>query len=159
MPDIDLQPATDSDLDDVRSLLREYAASLAFPLDFQEFDREVAELPGAYAPPGGALLVARTSGAAVACVALRALSPEICELKRLYVQPTARGGGLGRLLVDAALAEARRLGYRRVRLDTVPGMETAQALYERLGFREIEPYTRNPIAGARFLELDLGSST
>ena len=155
MPDIDLQPATDIDLDDVRGLLRDYAASLAFPLDFQEFDREVAELPGAYAPPTGALLVARTSGEAVACVALRALSAEICELKRLYVRPAARGDGLGRLLVDTTLEEARRLGYRRVRLDTLPGMETAQALYERLGFREIEPYTRNPIAGARFLELDL----
>jgi GNAT superfamily N-acetyltransferase len=155
VPEIDLQPATDADLDDVRSLLREYAASLSFPLDFQEFDREVAELPGAYAAPGGALLVARASGRAVACIALRALSAEICELKRLYVRPAARGGGLGRLLVDAALAEARRLGYGRVRLDTVPGMETAQALYERLGFREIEPYTRNPIAGVRFLELDL----
>lgn len=157
MAEIDLQPATDADLDDVRGLLREYAASLAFPLDFQEFDREVAELPGSYAPPGGALLVARTSDGPVACVAVRALSAEICELKRLYVRPVARGGGLGRLLVEAALTEARRLGYRRVRLDTVPGMETAQALYERLGFREIEPYTRNPIAGARFLELDLVS--
>ena len=157
MPDIDLQPATNVDLDDVRGLLREYAASLAFPLDFQEFDREVAELPGAYTPPTGALLAARMSGEAVACVALRALSAEICELKRLYVRPAARGNGLGRLLVDAALAEARRLGYRRVRLDTLPGMETAQALYERLGFREIEAYTRNPIAGARFLELDLAS--
>jgi len=122
VPDIDLQPATDIDLDDVRGLLREYAASLAFPLDFQEFDREVAQLPGAYSPPTGALLVARTSGEAVACVALRALSAEICELKRLYVRPAALGDGLGRLLVDAALAEARRLGYRRVRLDTVPGM-------------------------------------
>jgi putative acetyltransferase len=154
--EIDLQPATNADLDDVRGLLHEYAASLAFPLDFQEFDREVAELPGSYTPPGGALLVARTGAGTVACVALRALSAEICELKRLYVRPAARGGGLGRLLVEAALAEARRLGYQRVRLDTVPGMETAQALYERLGFREIEPYTRNPIAGARFLELDLG---
>ena len=122
MPDIDLQPATDIDLDDVRGLLREYAASLAFPLDFQEFDREVAQLPGAYSPPTGALHGARTSGEAVACVALRALSAEICELKRLYVRPAALGDGLGRLLVDAALAEARRLGYRRVRLDTVPGM-------------------------------------
>lgn len=157
MAEIDLQPATDADLDDVRGLLHEYAASLAFPLDFQEFDREVAELPGSYAPPGGALLVARTGAGTVACVALRALSAEICELKRLYVRPAARGGGLGRLLAEAALAEARRLGYQRVRLDTVPGMETAQALYERLGFREIEPYTRNPIAGARFLELDLNS--
>ena len=152
---MDLRPAAEADLDDVRGLLREYAESLSFPLDFQEFDREVAELPGAYAPPDGALFVARSGTEAVACVALRALSAGTCELKRLYVRPTARGGGLGRLLVEEALAEARRLGYRRVRLDTVPGMETAQALYERLGFREIRPYTTNPIAGARFLELDL----
>jgi GNAT superfamily N-acetyltransferase len=160
VPEFDLQPATDTDLDDIRGLLRDYAASLGVPLDFQEFDREVAELPGAYAPPGGALLVVRASaggrpGEALACVALRALSAEICELKRLYVRPEVRGSGLGRLLVDAILAEARRLGYRRMRLDTLPGMETAQALYERLGFREIAPYTRNPIPDARFLELDL----
>ena len=153
--EINLQPAAEADIDDVRCLLHEYAASLSFPLDFQQFDREVAELPGAYTPPQGALLVARTGAETLGCVALRPHSAEICELKRLYVRPTARGGGLGRLLVEEALAEARRLGYRRVRLDTVPGMETAQALYERLGFREIRPYTTNPIAGARFLELDL----
>jgi putative acetyltransferase len=152
---MDLRTAAAADLDDVRGLLREYAESLSFPLDFQEFDREVAELPGAYAPPDGALFVARDGTATVACVALRALSTGTCELKRLYVRPASRGDGLGRLLVENALAEARRLGYRRVRLDTVPGMETAQALYERLGFREIDPYTTNPIAGARFLELDL----
>ena len=152
---IDLQPATDADLDDVRDLLREYAASLAFPLDFQEFDREVAELPGAYTPPGGTLLVAR-DGRRRRRVrrAARALSRDL-RAEAALRRPAARGGGLGRLLVDAALAEARRLGYRRVRLDTLPGMETAQALYERIGFREIEPYTRNPIAGARFLELEL----
>ena len=152
---MDLRTAAEADLDDVRVLLREYAESLSFPLDFQEFDREVAELPGAYGPPDGALFVARAGTTAVACVALRALSAETCELKRLYVRPAARGNGLGRLLVESALAEARRLGYRRVRLDTVPGMETAQALYERMGFHEIDPYTTNPIAGARFLELDL----
>ena len=127
----------------------------AFPLDFQQFDREVAELPGAYAPPRGALLVARQGADAVGCVALRPLEPEICELKRLYVRPAARGTGLGRRLAEAALADARRLGYRRIRLDTLPGMEAAQSLYERMGFREIEPYTTNPVAGTRFLELEL----
>jgi putative acetyltransferase len=147
--------ATDADLPEIRSLLREYAESLPFSLDFQEFDHEVAELPGEYAPPHGALLLVRAAGAPVGCVALRPLSGDVCELKRLYVRPGGRGGGLGRRLVEAAVGEARRLGYRRIRLDTVPGMEAAQALYERLGFREIAPYTANPIAGARFLELQV----
>ena len=151
----DLSPATDADLDQVRALLREYAAALPFPLDFQEFDREVAELPGAYAPPAGALLVARRPDGLVGCVALRPLSTDVCEMKRLYVRPETRGGGLGRLLTEAIVDEGRRLDYRRMRLDTVPGMEAAQALYEQLGFREIAPYTANPVAGVRFLELDL----
>ena len=155
MAEIDLHPASSTDIDDVRGLLREYAESLGFPLDFQDFDRELAGLPGDYTPPRGALLVAKTPAETVACVALRPLAPGICELKRLYVRPTARGGGLGRLLAEAALAEARRLGYRRVRLDTIPSMEAAQALYERLGFREIPPYNANPLAGARWLELTL----
>jgi putative acetyltransferase len=143
----------ESDLVEVRTLLREYAASLAFPLDFQGFERELAELPGAYAPPRGALLLARGNG----CIALRPLDDATCELKRLYVRPQARGAGLGRRLAEAAVAEARRLGYSRMRLDTVPGMEAAQALYEQLGFRKIAPYTTNPIEGTRFLELDLSS--
>jgi putative acetyltransferase len=143
------------DLEDVRRLFGEYAASLAFDLSFQAFDRELAELPGRYAPPAGALLVARIDDETVGCVALRPLDGAICELKRLYVRPGHRGGGAGRRLVVAALAEARRLDYRRVRLDTVPGMEKAQALYERLGFEDIAPYTDNPIAGTRFLELVL----
>jgi GNAT superfamily N-acetyltransferase len=141
----------ESDLVEVRGLLRDYEASLAFPLDFQDFERELAELPGAYAPPRGALLLARGSG----CVALRPLDETTCELKRLYVRPQARGTGLGRRLVEAAVAEARRLEYTRMRLDTVPGMEAAQALYEQLGFREIAPYAAHPIEGTRFLELDL----
>jgi GNAT superfamily N-acetyltransferase len=144
-----------SDLGDVGDLLRDYAASLAVSLDFQDFDREVAELPGSYAPPTGALLVARLDGATVGCIALRRIDDETCELKRLYVRPGTRGAGVGRLLVDAALAEARRLGYLRIRLDTLPGMETAQRLYAELGFREIEPYTRNPVPGTRYLELGL----
>jgi putative acetyltransferase len=140
-----------ADLGEVRALLREYEASLAFPLDFQDFDRELAELPGAFAPPRGELLLARGKG----CVALRPLDEATCELKRLYVRPQARGEGLGRELVEAVVAEAQRLGYTRMRLDTVPGMEAAQALYEQLGFREIAPYTTNPVEGTRFLELEL----
>jgi putative acetyltransferase len=152
---IEVTPAAAGDVDDIRTLLREYEATLSFPLDFQQFDREVAELPGAYAPPRGALLIARQGEEAAGCVALRPIAAEICELKRLYVRPAARGTGLGRRLAKAALAEARRLGYRHIRLDTVPGMEAAQSLYEQMGFREIDAYTTNPVAGTRYLELDL----
>jgi len=138
-------------LEEVRALFGEYAASLPFALDFQDFDRELAELPGAYAPPRGALLLARGAG----CVGLRPIDETTCEMKRLYVQSSARGTGLGRRLAEAAISEARRIGYERMRLDTVAGMDSAQALYERLGFHEIPPYRPNPIPGARFLELQL----
>jgi ribosomal protein S18 acetylase RimI-like enzyme len=140
-----------SDVEEVRTLVREYAASLPFALDFQDFDRELNELPGDYAPPKGALLLARGAG----CVALRPIDGTTCEMKRLYVRPSARGTGLGRRLAEAAITEARTLGYKRIRLDTVPGMDSAQSLYERLGFEDIAPYRSNPIAGARFLELQL----
>jgi GNAT superfamily N-acetyltransferase len=155
VPEVDLSAAGESDLAEIRELLSEYAGSLAFPLDFQDFDRELAELPGAYIPPHGALLLARVDGVAAGCVAMRPLEPGICELKRLFVRPAHRGLGLGRLLATAMLADARRVGYRRIRLDTTPGMEAAQALYVQLGFSEIAPYTTNPVAGTRFLELDL----
>jgi putative acetyltransferase len=150
-----IELAREPDVDDVRPLLREYAEALGFSLDFQDFERELTQLPGAYAPPRGALLLARVDGEAAGCVALRPLDPTTCEMKRLYVRPAHRGLGLGRLLAEAIVAEARTRGYGRMRLDTVPGMETAQALYAQLGFGEIEPYRRNPIAGARFLELEL----
>lgn len=149
-------PARADDIPTVRNLLRDYADSLEFSLDFQDFSRELASLPGEYAPPGGALLLARANGAVAGCVGLRRLDASTCEMKRLYVPAAWRGRGLGARLADAAVAEARRLGYARMRLDTVPGMEAAQALYERLGFHEIAPYRRNPVPGARFLELDLG---
>jgi GNAT superfamily N-acetyltransferase len=144
-----------SDLDDVRALLQEYAASLPMPLDFQGFDLEFAELPGAYAPPRGALLVARSADEIVGCVALRPLEGSICEMKRLYIRPSQRGSGLGRLLVQAVVARARELGYERMRLDTGPWMKAAHALYTEVGFREIPQYTANPVPGARFLELEL----
>src|SRR3954454_15462115 len=122
-----------SDVDETRTLFREYAASLSFALDFQDFDRELALLPGPYAPPRGALLLIRGAG----CVGLRPLDGTTCEMKRLYVRPAARGRGVGRLLAGAVIAEARRLGYARMRLDSTPGMESAQALYERLGVRAV----------------------
>ena len=151
----DVRAAGPGDLEDVRRLLLEYARALPFALDFQDFDDEVATLPGRYAPPEGVLLVGSIEGRVAGCVGVRRLSETTCEMKRLYVSESARGSGLGRLLAEASIAEARRLGYGRMRLDTVPGMETAQALYARLGFREIEAYTVNPVPGARFLELEL----
>jgi putative acetyltransferase len=144
-----------SDLEEVRVLLYAYEASLPFDLDFQDFEQELADLPGAYAPPDGALLGSRRDGTLAGCVALRRIDDERCELKRLFVRPDHRGSGLGRALAEAAVAEARSLGYRRLLLDTTPGMETAQALYQRLGFVETEPYRHNPIAGTRFLELEV----
>jgi len=138
-------------LDEVRTLLREYEASLPFALDFQGFESEVATLPGDYRAPDGALLLAPGRG----CVAVRRLVGATCELKRLYVRPGERGTGLGRALVEAALAHARALGYRRVLLDTTPGMEAAHALYGTLGFRETAPYTENPVPGTRYLALEL----
>jgi ribosomal protein S18 acetylase RimI-like enzyme len=144
-----------SELDMVRELMRAYADSLPFDLDFQGFDRELSELPGDYAPPRGALLVARVDGRVGGCVALRHLDGDACEMKRLFVSPAARGRGIGRLLAEGIVGEARRLGYARIRLDTTPGMEAAQALYEQLGFKEIPPYRHNPVDGTRFLELEL----
>lgn len=148
---------TGDDVAAVRGLFVEYQAGLGVDLCFQGFDEELAGLPGDYAPPGGCLLVGRAGpdDEAVACVALRRLDRETCEMKRLYVQPSHRGSGLGRALAEAVISEARRIGYGRMRLDTLPMMTEAAALYHRLGFREIDPYTVNPVPGARFLQLEL----
>jgi GNAT superfamily N-acetyltransferase len=150
--------ADPEDVEAVRRLFVEYQESLGVDLCFQGFDRELAELPGDYTPPGGRLLIARDDGAAVACVALRRLDAATCEMKRLYVQPSHRGLGLGRALAEAVISEARLTGYERMRLDTLPSMSEAAVLYERLGFRDIEPYTENPVPGARFLQLELRPS-
>jgi putative acetyltransferase len=156
VPKVEVSAAEEVDLPAVRHLLREYAGSLGFPLDFQDFERELAELPGAYAPPHGSLLLARIDGEAAGCVALRRLDDDACEMKRLYIRPGNRGLGLGRLLAAAIVDDARARGYRAMRLDTTPSMAAAQALYAELGFRDIRPYTVNPVAGTRFLELELG---
>jgi len=153
---IDIVRATSAaEITTARRLFREYEASLGIELTFQGFAREVAELPGAYAPPAGRLLLAIEGPAPVGCVALRPLGDGICEMKRLYVRPTARGTRLGRRLTETVIREARAIGYARMRLDTLPSMKEAFALYQALGFREIAPYCENPIVGTHFMELDL----
>ena len=139
-----------------RELFLEYAESLGFSLCFQSFDQELAGLPGDYAPPHGRLLIAEYRGQLAGCIALHKLESGICEMKRLYLRPQFRGKGLGRVLAETVIAEARAIGYRRMRLDTVePVMPNAVAMYRRLGFVEIEPYRANPIDGALYMELGL----
>lgn len=143
------------DIAAVRALFLEYARSLDFDLCFQGFEAELAALPGAYAPPGGRLLLAKAQGEPVGVVGLRPLEPGICEMKRLYVQPAHRSGGTGRRLVIRILDAARALGYSRMRLDTVETMKAAQSLYRELGFRETAPYGANSVDGLRYFELSL----
>jgi ribosomal protein S18 acetylase RimI-like enzyme len=156
--DCQLGEAGREDLAQVRRLFRAYADWLAVDLCFQGFQRELAELPGAYAPPAGRLLVARVAGDLVGCVALRPLEPRVCEMKRLWVEPGFAGRGIGRALAEAIVEAARAIGYERMRLDTIPErMPAAQHLYAALGFREIPPYYHNPLPGVVMLELALGS--
>lgn len=147
-------PARSSrDVRDVATLLREYAATLPVDLAYQGFEEEVMGLPGAYAAPSGALLIARdTAGHGLGCVAVRAIArPDYCEMKRLFVSPLARGLGLGRALMDAIVSQATRLGYREMRLDTLPTMTTAIAMYRRAGFREVDAYYTPAPEGTLFM--------
>ncbi|HEY6843700.1 MAG TPA: GNAT family N-acetyltransferase [Thermoanaerobaculia bacterium] len=139
------------DVSIVRELFLEYARSLGVDLDFQDFEREVATLPGDYNP----ILVAHWNGEVAGCVALHALDRSTCEMKRLYVRPAYRGHAIGRALAERIIGEARAHGFSKMRLDTLPMMQEAQKLYRTLGFEEISPYRFNPIAGSKFMELDL----
>jgi ribosomal protein S18 acetylase RimI-like enzyme len=139
----------------VRQLFEEYAASLEIDLGFQNFGEELAGLPGDYVPPAGGLLLGLDDTGPVGCVAFRPLEPGVAEMKRLYVRPTARGGGWGRRLAERVVSDARVAGYERMRLDSLPTMRSALGLYLGMGFRDIAPYRHSPVPGTRFLELDL----
>jgi putative acetyltransferase len=150
------QPESAEKIAQVRELFVEYARSLNFSLCFQSFEKELAELPGDYAPPDGRLLLVEHGRKSVGCVALHKLDVDTCEMKRLYLRPEFRGKGLGRALAKTVIAEARKIGYRRMRLDTVePVMKDAVAMYRKMGFKEIAPYRPNPIEGAMYMELEL----
>jgi putative acetyltransferase len=146
---------SEEDLRQVKKMFEDYASALGISLDFQDFDQELANLPGDYSPPDGSLLIAYWEGEVAGCVALRKFANGICEMKRLYTKTQFRGLGIGRALCEAIIVRARRIGYERMRLDTLPSMETARGLYASLGFTEIEPYRYNPIEDARFMELVL----
>jgi putative acetyltransferase len=145
--------ATGDLLNEARILFEEYAASLGIDLDFQNFSDELRRLPGEYIPPAGRLLLAQWHGETAGCIALRQLGTGICEMKRLYVRPRFQGLGIGRSLAEAVINEARTIGYARMRLDTLPSMTRARAMYAALGFRDIAPYRYNPIEGTAFMEL------
>lgn len=150
-------------MESVRQIFREYARGLGIDLCFQDFETELATLPGDYAQPRGALLLAKVGGQVAGCCALRPMDtadyPNAAEMKRLYVRPAFRGLGLGRQLAEAVLDAARQGGYSCVLLDTLDDMEAARALYEDLGFEEIPPYYHNPIPGAHYLKADVERHT
>lgn len=155
-----IRDARQDDLEGVRALFREYETWLDYNLCFQGFEKELATLPGRYAPPTGRLVLAERDGALAGCIGLRQIAPGICEMKRLYVRPEARGTGAGRALALHVVAEARAMGYTAMRLDTlrIEKMLAANRLYDALGFRDIPPYYENPLPDVRYMELDLAAS-
>ncbi len=150
-----IEAESDEDIEQVRTLFGKYADTLDFGLDFQDFEEELTNLPGDYIRPAGCLLLALYKGQPAGCVGLRKLSEGVCEMKRLYVREQFRGLGIGRALAEAVIEEAKKIGYNYMRLDTVPAMEAARALYVSVGFKQIGPYRYNPIEGAVFMELRL----
>lgn len=156
MPPEIIQAHSAEHIDRARELFREYEAWIETDLCFQNFEKELAGLPGKYAPPDGRLLLAIQDEQLAGCVALRKIGEGVCEMKRLFVRPAFHGNGLGRQLIERILMEARQIGYERMRLDTLPPqMNKAIALYRKLGFKEIAPYYDNPVPGALFMELEL----
>ncbi len=154
-----IQAQSPQEIRSARELFAEYASWVEISLCFQNFDNEVAELPGGYAPPSGRLFLAVDGEQVMGCVALRKIGEGVGEMKRLYVRPTFRGRGLGRTLTEKLIAEAKQIGYARLRLDTLPGkMDQAIAMYCSFGFQEIAPYYKNPVAGATFMELVLSDN-
>ena len=150
------QANSEQDIEQARTLFEEYQTALGISPCFQNFDQELKNLPGDYAPPHGRLLLATDDAALAGCITLRKLEPGVCEMKRLFVRPAYRGTGLGRTLVESLIDEARQLGYKKMRLDTLPGrMDKAIALYRSIGFVEIDPYYEKPVEGAKFMELEL----
>jgi len=153
-----VQAQSQQDIELVRELFKEYEGWLGINLCFQNFEKELAELPGEYAPPDGRLLLAVENKKVTGCIALRKIGDGVCEMKRLFVRSEFRGKGLGRQLVESIIKAAKEIGYERMRLDTLPPkMNDAIALYRSLGFKEIEPYYENPVPGATFMELSLGN--
>jgi ribosomal protein S18 acetylase RimI-like enzyme len=154
--DIEFTLIDGSDLiEEIKQLFLEYAQSLKVDLSFQDFNTEIGALPGKYSPPEGALILALIGHKPAGCIALRKISDDVCEMKRLYVRDNYKGLGIGKKLINLILEEATRIGYRFIRLDTLPSMKKAQDLYQALGFYDIEPYVYNPIVGTRFMELRL----
>ena len=153
-----IQATTSEHFRQARLLFEEYAASLDFELDFQDFDIELIEMHTMYAPPDGCLLLALMKETTAGCVALRKLSTNICEMKRLFVKPGFRGKGIGKALAEHIICKGKKIGYHRMRLDTVPSMANARSLYRSLGFQKIDPYRFNPIKGTSYMELKLAMS-
>jgi GNAT superfamily N-acetyltransferase len=153
---VEIAPAASpGELAAVRALIEEYQRSLGVDLEFQGFSHELAHLGEMYGPPDGALFLAVLAGVPIGCVGVRRFDARCCEMKRLYVRPQGRGHGVGRRLAERAMDAGRAAGYAAMRLDTLPTMGDAQALYERLGFRDVAAYRANPVAGTRFLEASL----
>jgi ribosomal protein S18 acetylase RimI-like enzyme len=149
------QAKSPSEIEDARRQFRDYEAYLNEDLCFQSFEEELADLPGKYAPPGGALLMAIDKDRTVGCVGLRELADGVCEMKRLFVRPEARGLGVGRKLATQIIDVAQSLGYALMRLDTLDRLTEAMRLYETLGFRRTAPYYSNPLPGVVYMELEL----